>query len=606
MSSIDRPCHALKAEKTLAVPRHVIFFDCESHMSKTQTGDTEHILRLGWACYYRRAEFNRPAVKKWLEFRDPDSFWCFVDANCRTKNKLWVIAHNLSFDFKVVEGFRYLRRLGFKCKFFHSSGATTLIKVTQRGKSIMFVDSLNWFKESVEKLGQRLGIPKLKIDFETADDFELSIYCKRDVEILVEIFEHLVRFLQANRISRLCYTIGSTAMAAFLFRHYNTPIYIHNNEQALQLERASYKGGRTECFYIGGLSDGPFYVVDVNSLYPFVMRNHNYPVKYAKIAHNVSRSDLGVYLQSMASVATVTLTTDSPLYAVRGERTTFPTGTFTTTITTPDLLTALAGGHISRVSTAVFYESAPIFKSYVDRFYGIRQEFARAENPVFEHFCKILLNSLYGKFGQKADDWCKIGDAPLEPDRVEDIIDADSGRRRKLRYLLGEVFECVGSGESYNSFPAIAAHVTAYARAYLWHLIVTAGRENVYYCDTDSLFVNSRGLDNLSDYLDDNELGKLKIEYQTSTLSIKGLKDYETQDKTVLKGIKKDSTLVRDSTYSVEHWPTLQGTLRVSSALPYTTRRLTKTLNRRYTKGNVTHSGQVEPFVLDGLVEALP
>ena len=251
MSSINRTPHVLRAEKTLAVPRHVIFFDCESNMITMPDGSIEHRLKLGWACYLRQGDSTRREKQYWIKFISPDDFWCFVLANCTNKNRLWVIAHNLSFDFTLIEGFRFLRDNDFKCKFFYSSGITTLIKVKKKGYSIMFVDSLNWFKESVEKIGERIDLPKLKIDFETAGESELSTYCKRDVEILVAVFKQLVRFLRDNRISRLCYTIGSTAMAAYLFRHYRTKIYIHNNEQAINLERAAYKGGRTECFYIG-------------------------------------------------------------------------------------------------------------------------------------------------------------------------------------------------------------------------------------------------------------------------------------------------------------------------------------------------------------------
>ena len=82
--------------------------------------------------------------------------------------------------------------------------------------------------------------------------------------------------------------------------------------------------------------------------------------------------------------------------------------------------------------------------------------------------CKFLLNTLDGKFGQKADIWTKIGDCPDEPDRVEEVFNPDTNKRSMLRFLLGEVFESTGYEECYNSFPAIASHVTAYGRLRLW------------------------------------------------------------------------------------------------------------------------------------------
>ncbi|GAI86888.1 unnamed protein product [marine sediment metagenome] len=91
------------------------------------------------------------------------------------------------------------------------------------------------------------------------------------MEIEIENFKRFIKFLEANNVSRLCYTRGSTAMAAYLFGHYKNKIYIHNNKEAIDLERQSYRGGRCECFYLGELKDESYYFLDVNSLYPFVL-----------------------------------------------------------------------------------------------------------------------------------------------------------------------------------------------------------------------------------------------------------------------------------------------------------------------------------------------
>jgi len=89
----------------------------------------------------------------------------------------------------------------------------------------------------------------------------------------------------------------------------------------------------------------------------------------------------------------------------------------------------------------------------------------------------------------------------------------------------------VGFVEASNSFVAIASFVTAYARCYLWELIEKAGEENVLYMDTDSLFVTKKGYENLKDYLDNKELGKLKLEDVTEDLTIWGAKLYKFEAK---------------------------------------------------------------------------
>ncbi len=598
MSSIDRRPHALRAEKTVAIPRHVIFFDTETNMTEDDEGRTQHTLRLGWACYVRRSASDRREKTEWLKFTKSSQLWRFILDRCQTKNKLWVIALNLSFDFTVVGGFKHLRKEGFKCKFFYSASAATLIKVTRRGSSIMFVDFFNWFRESLATIGERIGIEKLSVDFDTVDDSELSTYCRRDVEILVGMFAHLTGFLTTNMVSRLCYTIGSTAMAAFLFRHYREKIYIHNNKEAIDLERESYKGGRTECFFIGHLTNGPFYVLDINSLYPFIMQGNQFPVKYEHIRHDLSVSELSRVLVDRSAVADVTIDTQTPIYAVKRDRTIFPVGEFRTVLTTPELLYAIENNDIKTVHTAVSYFHANIFTTYVNRFYKLRLECKADDNLLFEHFCKLLLNSLYGKFGQKIEVWEKIGDAPNEPDRIEDIIDAVTHRRRRLRYLLGEVSEVKGVAESRHSFPAISSHVTAYARLYMYKLMLVAGHRNYFYCDTDSLFVNGDGLKNLSSFLHDTDLGKLKVETTTDAIHLFGLKDYMIDGKTTIKGISKTAIKISDVDYKQEQWPSLQGLLVKGQIESYSTHMQEKHLSREYTKGDVAVSGWVSPFVL--------
>ncbi|GAI67834.1 unnamed protein product [marine sediment metagenome] len=598
MSSIARKPHCLKREKTLAMPRHIIFFDCETEQEKLPNGSIRQKLKLGWAVYYRKG-YGRNLIKtEWHNFNDALSFWQFVYRHTEKKRKLWVLARNLVFDFTVVEGWKYLRQVGFKLKFFHDEGTTSIISVKGRFGSIVFLDIMNYFVESLAKTGERIGIPKLKIDFETCTDEYLNIYCKRDVEIELDNFKRLIKFLEANSVARLCYTRGSTAMAAYLLRHYQKRIYIHNNEQAIELERDSYRGGRTECFYLGELKDDNFYILDVNSLYPMVMRNNLYPVKYISQTHKIKVEALRNILKDRSVIAEVLIDTDEPVYAVRRGRTIFPIGRFWVTLTTPELLYALEHNHLIKVERAVIYEQTNIFKTYVDRFYKLRQEFKTAGVAEYEELCKKMLNSLYGKFGQKAEIWEKIGDCPNEPDRVELCFEVGVVRVKQIRYLLGEIFELKGHTECFNSFPAIPAQVSAYARLYLWGLMQLAGEGNYFYCDTDSLIVNEAGLCRLQNRIDDTNLGSLRVVSSPTNIVIRGLKDYSAGTKQVIKGIRRNAVEKRDGVYEQEQWPSFKGLLRTGQTDVYTVKKVTKVLNRKYTKGHVTTDGSIVPLVL--------
>ncbi len=606
MSSLKRRPHCLKREKTLAIPRHLIFFDVETKQEVLPNGSIRQKFKLGWACYYRRGYGRNLDKLEWYNFNDTLSFWQFVLSHTERKRKLWVLARNLVFDFTLTKGWKNLREGGFKLKFFHSSGSTNIISVRGKKGSIVFLDIMNWFRESLAKTGERIGIPKLKIDFETCTDSFLNTYCKRDVEIEFENFKRFIKFLEANSISRLCYTRGSTAMAAYLFRHYNTKIYIHNNEQAINLERDSFRGGRTECFYLGDLKGENYYILDVNSLYPYVMRNNLYPTKYSQITHQLSCKDLQCALTSKSAIARVLIDTNEPVYAVRRKRTIFPIGRFWVTLTTPELKYALEHNHILKIEQAVFYEQANIFKSYVDKFYELRQEFKSAGVAEYEEFCKYLMNSLYGKFGQKADVWKKIGDCPNEPDRVETLFTAGRKGIKQIRYLLGEIFELTGYEESFNSFPAIASHVTAYGRLHLWELMKQTGKENYFYCDTDSLIVNEVGLCNLENQINALCLGSLKVVNTLTNIVIRGLKDYSIGEKQVIKGIRKNAVRISEGVYQQEQWPSFRGLLRAKQPNIYTVKRITKVLSREYTKGHVNYDGLIDPLVLSDSIASSP
>ncbi|GAJ12784.1 unnamed protein product, partial [marine sediment metagenome] len=241
-------------------------------------------------------------------------------------------------------------------------------------------------------------------------------------------------------------------------------------------------------------------------------------------------------MRNKAVVAKVLVETDEPVYAVRRERCVFPVGRFWAVLTTPELKYAMSRGHIKKVTDCVTYEQENIFKSYVDKFYTLRQEFKSAGNTEYQEFCKYMMNKLYGKFGQKGEEWTKIGDCPGEPDREELVFNMNGRRLSKLRYLLGQVFLMTGVGECFDSFPAIAAHVTGYARMYLWQLIQEAGWGNYFYCDTDSLIVNEVGLCNLQKRRSESLLGGLKIDGIGSSVQLRGLKDYSFGAKVVIKG----------------------------------------------------------------------
>jgi len=211
-------------------------------------------------------------------------------------------------------------------------------------------------------------------------------------------------------------------------------------------------------------------------------------------------------------------------------------------------------------------------------------------------FYKYMLNTLYGKFGQKGGEWVKVGENPTDIIYMIQEFDSVTGEHYWLRSINGLVQKRVEEGEAFHSFVAIAAHVSSYARVKLLKMIEKAGQSNVFYCDTDSLFVNMKGYDNLESEIQENKLGYLNVKKVAENIVIYGNKDYEFGNIKRCKGISFRDEQLNNNTYIQERWPSFKGIMRQKDKNKYFTTKVRKKLKRVYDKGIVTKKGVVKPF----------
>jgi len=593
-----RKPHRIKENKSTALPSYFLFFDTETVEVKVSEGEWRHELRLGWVCRVYRDKRRNKHTEKWKEFKNVSEFWDFVEECVPERKCMWCFAHNLDFDFRVLQGFKVLAERGWEIKTFIYDSKNIILSFRKGSKTLLFLDTLNYFKGSVKAIGESVGIPKLEIDFKRCSEEELSVYCKRDVEIIKEFVMRLIDFIQENDLGTLQKTLASQAFTAFRHRFMKHPIFVHNNEEAIELERLSYRGGRTEAFYIGRLPEGRYYKLDVNSMYPFVMREYEYPTKLIKVETNPTLSGLKRALERFFVIAHVRVRVSKPLIGVKGERLIFPVGEFDAYLCSPELELVLREGEIVRVYKYAIYERHPIFKEYVEFFYSLKEKYTREGNKAFKQIAKLFLNSLYGKFGQRTKLFECVGECDRE-DGYEIVIDAETGERTTYRYLNGEVWvESKDYVEGTNSMVAIASAVTAYARCYLWSLIEKAGIENVFYCDTDSLIVNERGYERLRDLINEYKLGYLKVEGVSEFVEIRNAKDYTFGEEVKRKGVKKDAVEIAENTFKQIQFEKLRTAWRKGHPNEVIMREQIKVLSTEYQKGIVTESGRVKPFEL--------
>jgi len=592
--------HKLKANKAREVPRHWLFFDTETS-PQPENDCIKQVFRLGVCIYWRRNYVDKEKAVKIHVFFSKDEFYDILEQYAQDKITLYAVAHNLQFDAMVLDVFGELAKRGWRCEKYIHDFKVDIWSVRHGKRHIVFLDSMNYFNSALKKLGEAVGLEKLEMP-EGEDTEAWVTYCRRDVEILQRAFSVLCNLIKEHDFGKLGYTIASTSFNAYRHKFLSHDIYIHNDERVDALERQAYFGGRCECFYIGKKDDEVFYMLDVNSMYPAVMLNNRYPCKLRHFYNRPLHASILDFYTAKDCIADVMIETDKPYYPVRyNKMLIFPVGRFKTTLAGPELALARACGHIRYIFALAVYDTAPIFHDFVGHMYDLRLQYKAEGNIAFAEMVKIMLNSLYGKFGQhsKVYEFVKFSEERLNSKWLE--LDLASGEMREYRNIMGRVERCIGERMMEHTFTAISAFCTSYARLKLLDYIEQAGWENVYYVDTDSLIVNAQGYERLREDIDATELGKLKL-VESGPLEIAAPKWYRIGEHSKSKGLTVKAVKLDANTYRDIRFSNLDSALRVGnvSEVIMTYREIRERFE--YRKGIVTSSGRVIPLTLNDMI----
>lgn len=620
-----RPPHVIKPNKNTEMPAEVIFFDCETEEERIDDEIIQHNLRLGIGCHLKWHPEKTGQYEDWLTFYRPTYFWEWALKQVKDNRRMVFIAHNLDFDFLVLNGISELTERDYHMKTMISSGKIDIWVFVQYkykpdsqqwnnyinryGKrprvtrTLLFLDLMNYFDTSLKEVGKSVGCHKLPIDFKECSIQELSDYCKNDVFIMVEAWKKWLVFIHENDLGVWGKTLPSQAFNAYRHRFMPHKIRVHTHEKATALERAGYFGGRCECFQLGYFDNGPFYLFDINSMYPSVMKSHPYPVKLLTYVTQGHINDLTETYADKCFIATILVRTTVPRFPKRREgRLVFPVGTFWTVLSTPELWEAIENRAIIAMKDFAVYEPEHIFKDYIDFFWTQRLEYKVASDAPFIYMCKILMNSLYGKFGQKIDNYEHIGEDPEHGVGFYGEYDIDTKKWLKFRKMNGYIDISTGQVEGYNSFVAISAHVTSYARSLLWSFIQKIPSRHLFYCDTDSLIVDEVGRNALWEYINDVELGALHLEKESDTITIFNAKDYIFADKRKIKGVRTTAKKIDAHTFGQWQQRSLKRVLWNEQPDNCQWKWVEKTLREGYKKGTVDDYGVIHPLVLNETV----
>jgi hypothetical protein len=223
-------------------------------------------------------------------------------------------------------------------------------------------------------------------------------------------------------------------------------------------------------------------------------------------------------------------------------------GSWTGWISSIEMDNAVKYGYQFEILKGYQFDKANIFKDYVNRLFELRNEYPKG-TPM-NLIAKLLLNSLYGKFGMRVEktmyeifnlntDAGKLAlNSLLDTARhsVKDLIEFDNNKYLFVRDALSELFnEDSNHGTDINI--AIASTITAGARLYM-SAFNNNESYNLYYSDTDSIVIDQP----LDPRLVGDKLGQLKLEHVIDRAvflapKVYGLVDIDASEVIKIKGV---------------------------------------------------------------------
>ena len=334
----------------------------------------------------------------------------------------------------------------------------------------------------------------------------------------------------------------------------NTLSHIDNLNQTFDsFIRNSYFGGHVDSYipYFNVSQNNTnqvLYHYDVVSLYPYVMKSFKLPYKIKQFVEgNILLSNKELFDNSFGFYK-VKVTTPkqilNPLLpfknngaGVASSTVLYPEGSWIGTYYSEEIKNAIKYGYKFEIISGYLFEADYLFRDYIGELFNMKLN-SQKGTPMYL-ISKLLMNSLYGKFGIhfelpnytviEYDESKTSGDRALVG--LTDLINLNNGYA--LASKAGDTTQPLGN-------VAISSAITALARVHMSQFFNNYNHQ-VYYTDTDSIITDKP----LSESLVGKNLGQMTLENTYTKFITLGPKFYggiTSNGHTILKikGLTKD------------------------------------------------------------------
>lgn len=499
-------------------PAAVLVLDTETRRTATESGEDQE-LQL-WCARWVRRRFDsgcQPADEQHWGTGAAE-LAALIDAKTRSSQRLWCYAHNLGYDLQASGLLQYLAHLGWSISAVSSISrylwltmvrhndrcpknlvnAPTPAKAAAKCRcaTIHFADTVHMWPMKLQAIGDLLGVPKLPMPDEDADDSEWVRYCMRDVDVAMGALLETMAFWDKHKLGRWAITSAATGSNALRHSFSQSRPVLFDDPEGSAWDRSAIHGGRRQCWKHGDLPPGRYAELDFQAAYATVGANWPLPFKRGAWFDSLPVDDHRIDHPMISCIAECDIETDIPRFPVRVDGAVdYPIGQFTTILAGPEIAWARETGCLRRVGRGQWHLLGkgyqPFFRRVLDWGRPGENDLPPIVAAAWKHFGRTVI----GKFAQHGYHTRNTGMLSIETLLYEQEANRDDGIKTSKIHYGGYIWEITEEGDGNNAYPAVTAFVESRTRVALGKAIEAIGQAAIVLCDTDGLWANVGALE---------------------------------------------------------------------------------------------------------------
>jgi DNA polymerase type B, organellar and viral len=519
---------------------------------------------------------------------------CFKDLLIRKYNSSNIYIHNLA-KFDIIFLLKYLVKLGSVKPIIHNQRIISIIlnygknyeyKINFKDSYLILLSSLRNLCKSFKVNSPKSIFPHLFVnennlnyiglvpDFKyftnvSKEDYveyckqfsnnwslkiEAEKYCALDCISLHQViykFGEMVFNLFGRNMHHYP-TLPSLAFAIFRAKFMSEETIPQLSGKIAKDIRSSYTGGSVDMFIPENPDNTKVFCYDVNSLYPSQMQSKPMPVGlptyFEGDIRKIDPNAFGFFYCKITAPDNLKHPIlQTHVKTQNGNRTISPLGVWEDMLFSPEMDNAHKLGYQFEILWGYIFKSGNIFDDYVNTLYSLRLQYPSGE--ALNYIAKILLNSLYGRFGMD-ENFMEVNVihkdyyADFENKFLDHIVESKNLGDYILVQYRNDAEKKDLDDSTHNISIGVAAAITGYSRIHMSQFKNNLAY-NLYYTDTDSIYVDKPLPDNL---VNSKVLGKMKLENICKKAIFLSPKVYylETIDGTIIykvKGLSHDTEI---------------------------------------------------------------